>query len=151
LDARGSERVSQDACVFVHRGQVQFRRIGYRLLRVEISDSSLVQMSPVYVRATQLDTQHVVAQTSDNRDARSRYTVTTRDARLRGATNVTQALGLLPFAQLRSARGETFVSLRSARREQVLVTLDGIPLNDPSTGAADASELPLSLVGALTV
>jgi vitamin B12 transporter len=73
------------------------------------------------------------------------------DARERGAATTTGLLGLLPYTQLRSARGETALSLRGARREQVVITLDGLPLNDPATGVADISDLPLAALGSATV
>ena len=52
----------------------------------------------------------------------------------------------MPGVSSRSAHGETTWQLRGARAEQVLVTLDGVPLNDPATGTADAADLPLALL-----
>ena len=152
-DSTGSERVSVEACTFVLRGPVRFRRIGYQPLSVRITDSALVRLSPVYVSAVQLDTQRVVALANigDQPRLRELYSVDTDSARQRGAGTVAQALSLLPFAQLRGTQGETAVSLRAARREQVLVTLDGIPLNDPATGIANVNELPLSLIASTAI
>lgn len=73
------------------------------------------------------------------------------DARRLGATTTQDLLAQLPFTNLRSARGETNLSLRGARREQVVVTLDGLPLNDPATGVADLADLPLAALGSATV
>lgn len=96
-----------------------------------------------------LDTLPVTA-TREGRDAAgvARVTAarTSTDAREAGAGSVTGLLQQLPLLQLRSARGETAITLRGARREQLTVTLDGLPLNDPATGMADVSDLPLVLV-----
>jgi hypothetical protein len=72
-------------------------------------------------------------------------------ARVHGVTTTGALLSLLPFAQPRSARGEVSVSLRGTRREQVAVTLDGLPLTDPATGLADVGDVPLAILGGATV
>lgn len=73
------------------------------------------------------------------------------DARRAGAASTAALVDRLPFTQVRSARGASAVSLRGARREQVVVTLDGLPLNDPSTGVADLSDIPLVALGSASV
>lgn len=101
-----------------------------------------------------LDTVAVAARAGDEGPpALGRSTVVRRagDARVAGAGTMTGLLQQLPLVQLRTARGETALALRGARREQLLVTLDGLPLNDPATGVADAGELPLALVHAATL
>lgn len=75
----------------------------------------------------------------------------TDDARALGASTAGALVALLPYAQPRSARGEVSVSLRGARREQVAVTLDGLPLTDPATGIADLADVPLAVLGGATV
>ena len=72
-------------------------------------------------------------------------------ARERGVSTMNGVIALLPYTTLRSARGESGLSLRGARREQVVITLDGLPLNDPATGLADVSDLPLAAVHSATV
>jgi outer membrane cobalamin receptor len=81
-----------------------------------------------------------------------RTTVTRRgtEAREAGAGSMAGLLQQLPLVQLRAARGETAVALRGARREQLLVTWDGLPLNDPATGMADVDALPLVVVDAVS-
>lgn len=75
----------------------------------------------------------------------------TSDARVMGVASTGALVALLPYAQPRSARGEVSVSLRGARREQVAVTLDGLPLTDPATGIADLADVPLAVLGGATV
>jgi hypothetical protein len=101
-----------------------------------------------------LDTVTVTARPGvEVRPALGRTVVTQHAAAAReaGAGTMAGLLQQLPLVQLRSARGETAMALRGARREQLLVTLDGLPLNDPATGIADVAELPLALVDAATV
>jgi outer membrane cobalamin receptor len=82
---------------------------------------------------------------------RTSATLTTADARIAGASTVNGLLALMPYTNLRTARGETGLSLRGARREQVVITLDGMPLNDPATGMADVSDIPLAGLQSATV
>jgi len=83
--------------------------------------------------------------------ARMSATLHVDDAQSAGGTSSAHLLSMLPFTFIRSARGETGVSLRGARREQVPITLDGMPLSDPSTGIADVADLPLVAIGSATV
>jgi len=82
---------------------------------------------------------------------RTSATLATGDARVAGASSVNALLALMPYTNLRTARGETGLSLRGARREQVVITLDGMPLNDPATGMADVSDIPLAGLQSATV
>jgi len=78
-------------------------------------------------------------------------TLAVNDARALGAATAGALVSLLPYTQPRSARGEVSVSLRGARREQVAITLDGLPLTDPATGVADLADIPLAVLGGATV
>ena len=71
--------------------------------------------------------------------------------REQGVSTTGTAIASMPFVSARSARGETTISLRGGRPEQVLVTIDGMPLNDPATGRADISDIPLAALGGVTV
>ncbi len=129
-------------------------RVGYagRTVRSALTDTLHVALAPLGRAAQVLDTQRVTAGSLGVAySAASRVSQEVSDARVRGAASAASLLTLLPFTQLRSARGETGVSLRGARREQVVMTLDGMPLNDPATGLADVSDLPLAALGTATV
>ena len=107
--------------------------------------------------AQQLVSVHVTAvRTAEGSGAaraagRTSATLQTVDARIAGASSVNALLALMPYTNRRTARGETGLSLRGARREQVAITLDGMPLNDPATGIADVSDLPLAGLQSATV
>lgn len=51
----------------------------------------------------------------------------------------------------RGPGGRQVVSVRGSRPEGVLVLLDGLPLNDPMTGAADLSTIPTSTLESATL
>ena len=139
------------------------QRVGYRTQRVAwpatttrdgstltvaltpsgVSDANTMALAPVTVRGNAPSITPALARMTAERRA--------TDARRLGATTTHDLVAQLPFTMLRSARGETNLSLRGARREQVVVTLDGLPLNDPATGVADLSDLPLAALGAATV
>lgn len=130
---------------------VRLRRVGYRARLVPAPrladgaacvalESSVQRLAPVSVRdsATMARTARLVA------------TRTAESLRAAGASSVAEAVALLPFVSVRASRGGVALSMRGARSEQVAVTLDGVPLNDPSTGRADLSGLPLAFLGAAT-
>ncbi len=51
----------------------------------------------------------------------------------------------------RGPGGTARVSIRGSAADQVLVLLDGAPLNDPLTGAVDLASLPVSQIESITV
>jgi outer membrane cobalamin receptor len=109
--------------------------------------------APCAASARCLDTVAVKAPVQPEGPAAVGRTVVTRrstEAREAGAGSLAGMLAQLPLVQLRAARGETAVALRGARREQLLVTWDGLPLNDPATGMADVDALPLVMVDAVS-
>jgi len=65
---------------------------------------------------------------------------------LRGAGSLEAALDRLPGVLVRrdTPGGSAEVSIRGSDADAVLVLLDGVPLNDPLTGVADVSAVPLS-------
>lgn len=159
----GSMRTLDDECAAVARSTTPLfvARVGYRPRMVsagEISGaprgSTVVVALTARVHAdatdsgrldiTQLATQRVVADAPVSpRAGMVSSSLSATQARERGAHTMNGVIALLPFTSLRSARGESGLSLRGARREQVVITLDGLPLNDPATGLADVSDVPL--------
>lgn len=147
-------------CTRLKAANVRIRRVGYRARVIELAAMSdgqptVVELLPLTLRdeaaPTTLATQRVVASNANAPAARMSASTDVDRARDMGVGSTLGLLGTLPFASVRSARGETGVSLRGARREQVAITLDGMPLNDPATGIADVSDLPLAALGSATV
>ncbi len=69
------------------------------------------------------------------------------------ATTVGEALAALPGVVLRRDHpgGAETVSVRGSATDAVLVLVDGVPLNDPLTGVADLSRVPLASVREIVV
>lgn len=170
-DARGGQRVAAGDCLRVPRGasNIVIARVGYRPHVLEVSANGSGDTASIDVvmiprvgagtsaggverQATTLATQHVTATMRTQPVAGSvQAGIAVSDARERGVSTLNGAIALLPYVALRSARGETGLSLRGARREQVVITLDGLPLNDPATGVADVNDVPLAAVQSVTV
>lgn len=125
---------------------LRVRRIGYREARVVIDGDSLV-VALAAVAATLGAVR--VADRADLGHVSAARSVT--DIRERGIASLPEALAAMPFVSSRGAHGESTLSLRGARPEQVLVLIDGMPLNDPATGRADVSDLPLAALDGLSV
>lgn len=164
-DGRGRARVFGSDCGTVAQPDtVQVARVGYTPQTVPViaaDDSSGTPRALVVLLAPRASDVAAVGAASGARLAAVRVnadavpsapagmlqTVVSSDAaRERGLPSVNGLLALMPFTAVRSSRGESGVSLRGARREQVIITLDGLPLNDPSTGVADVADLPLVAV-----
>ena len=76
---------------------------------------------------------------------------TVRAAREAAQSTLAALVATLPGVSARSSRGEATWQLRGARAEQVQVTLDGVPLNSPATGSADATDMPLAALAGVQV
>jgi outer membrane cobalamin receptor len=72
-----------------------------------------------------------------------------RSGELTAAGLLTSQAGLV--VQRRGLTGPQTLSIRGSAADEVLVLLDGAPLNDPLTGAADLSSVPTSQVENITV
>ena len=162
----GSLRTLEDACLGLARRMdtVTVSRVGYRARMVALPGDDttaqplvVVSLTPRAVAAGRdgdvatLTLQRVVADVPAARPGVVAATIGSAEARSRGVTTMNGVIGLLPFTTLRTARGETGLSLRGARREQVVITLDGLPLNDPATGLADVADVPLVALQSATV
>jgi len=75
------------------------------------------------------------------------YALDRVEARLRGET-VGEWLSGLPGVTItgRGAGGSERITIRGSRSQEVRVTLDGMPLTDPLTGATDLSIVPASSI-----
>ena len=154
---RASVRVMSSACIRLPSRAIVVRRVGYRPFAVAPRagpGARTVALVPLVGSTTRLDSVRVVASMPGPDDAmvaRLTGSLTVVAARRAGVTTTAQLIERLPFVQLRSARGATAFSVRGARSEQVLITMDGLSLNDPATGLADVSDVPLSAVSAATI
>jgi outer membrane cobalamin receptor len=125
---------------------VRVARVGYRPYLGPLSDDTVrIALEPVVAQLGE-----VVVTADAERIARLAAERGTADARASGATELADAVAQLPYVSPRSGRAGVALSMRGSRAEQVLVVLDGLPLNDPATGAADLSDVPLAAVGGVT-
>lgn len=163
----GSVRTLADECLGLARGvgTIVVSHVGYRARAIVVPDGDATARSSVVVSltprampagsdsvVTTLARQRVVADAPPTaRPGMVQATIGSAEARTRGVTTMNGMIGLLPFTSLRTTRGESGLSLRGARREQVVITLDGLPLNDPATGIADVSDVPLVALQSATV
>jgi outer membrane cobalamin receptor len=83
--------------------------------------------------------------------ARTSSSIRAERARTLGIGTTAGLVSAMPYAGVRSGRGDALLSLRGARTEQTVVTLDEVPLNDPATGVADVADLPLIAIEAATI
>ncbi len=145
---RGASTRSDDDGRFaieVARGDsIHARRVGYRAtVTLVTADSVTLLLEPSAAPLREI--------VSDGAVAASTMSAMRRVASLResGATTLADALTRLPFVSSRSSRGGVALSMRGSRPEQVLVLLDGVPLNDPATGSADISDIPLAALASV--
>lgn len=69
-----------------------------------------------------------------------------------GASSVSEALDRLPSTvSAFGSRGDRMLSLRGFEQRQILVTIDGAPIQVPYDGALDLGKFPLGLVDHITV
>ncbi|MDQ3809744.1 MAG: TonB-dependent receptor [Chloroflexota bacterium] len=125
---------------------LRIRRVGYRWRAVVVTGDELtVHLSPVTTYLSEVEVRSTAPA--------ARLAVTRDVAAERAATvsNLADLVARMPFVSARSARGALALSIRGSRPEQVLVLLDGMPLNDPATGVADVSDIPLAALGAVMV
>lgn len=115
------------------------------------ADTVIVRLVPVAAALPASITRARGSSGASSVGARNAVTLDVDSARTLGAGSTGALIALLPYTFPRGARHEVSVSLRGARREQVAVTLDGLPLTDPATGLADLADVPLAALGAVTV
>lgn len=79
-------------------------------------------------------------------------TLSEREMERGGATNVEQALALLPAVQAASdARGERTINLQGFTQRQVAVFVDGVPVLVPYDGQLDLAKFPIDMIDRVTV
>ncbi|MDQ6886998.1 MAG: TonB-dependent receptor [Gemmatimonadota bacterium] len=141
-----SRAVTDDAGAFELEASagdtVRVRRIGYRPARDVVRDRALViALEPVAFPMS-------VVRVEDSAQIGHLVATRSHDAlREQGLSSMDEVLSRLPFVSARGSRGQVALSMRGSRPGQLLVLLDGVPLNDPATGAADVADIPLSALG----
>ncbi len=159
VDSAGAVRFLPAPCNRLPLGSYTLRMYGYENAQVVLANASRTVMVDMRVRYAPVTLVKVVTEVGvagfdadrDGALARTLGTVQVAEARSMGIGTVSGLVSALPFVAPRSARGELGLSLRGARREAVGITLDGLALNDPATGIADVSDLPLVMLGSATV
>jgi outer membrane cobalamin receptor len=160
VDSSGTPTTLPNVCNRIATGSWVIRRVGYEPKRVHLRRAGapvIVRLDPSSPAATLIDTANVYATRDlagtgvESGVARTTESIDVGAARRMGLYSVTGLVAALPYGAPRAARGESGLSLRGSRREGTVVMLDGVPLNDPSTGIADISDLPLVLLGGATV
>lgn len=82
----------------------------------------------------------------------ARTEVTGRQLLRRGQRTVAEALETLPAVQGRAnARGERLLVVRGFNQRQLVVLLDGVPLQIPYDGRLDLGKVPVGLLGSIEV
>lgn len=126
---------------------VTIRRVGYRETTVVIGMESIrIALQPVTHALKRVN----VVGSATAEAARVAAVRVVGEERAAAATSLADVVQRIPYVASRGARGEVVISMRAARSEQVLVLLDGLPLNDPATGVADLSDIPLAALGTVT-
>ncbi|MCK6542138.1 TonB-dependent receptor [bacterium] len=106
------------------------------------------------VKIKQYDLQGTVITSSrliNSRNASSALVnvITEENIQRRGATNLSDALSGASGIQIKDfggASGLKLPSLRGSTSEQVIIMIDGIPLNNPATGLIDLGVVPLTMI-----
>lgn len=74
-----------------------------------------------------------------------------KDIEQSGATTLGELLRAVPGVEVQNAVTGARIVLRGGNADQVLVLLEGVPLNDPLLGSADVANLPLRWVESVKV
>ncbi|MBA3888966.1 MAG: TonB-dependent receptor [Gemmatimonadaceae bacterium] len=124
------------------------RRLGYRgASHVLLAEGPVV----IAMQRAAVPLPAVEARAAAGSQGRTVVTGDAAEARILGGSSAGDLAATLPFVGVRMVSGRTALSVRGSRPEQVLVTLDGIPLNDPATGTADLADIPLAALGGVSV
>ncbi len=132
---------------------LRISRMGYAPLEREVEVRSGVStwvnlslgLQPVEVEEIQVEARAAV-------DA-NRNVITRSEIERRGELTAAGLVQGLPgvVVQRRGPGAPQTISIRGSSADEVLVLLDGAPLNDPITGTADLSTIPTSQIERLTV
>lgn len=135
------------------RHTVRFSRLGYATLVREVEVRNGEQARLVLRLGVDPVPLEAVAAEVDRAATPRAITISRAEIERTGARSAADILegraGLV--VDTRGPTGARTVSIRGSAADQVLVLLDGVPLNGPVTGAADLSTLPASQIESVTV
>ncbi len=138
------------AAVEPGRYAIVIRALGYAEQRLEVDVGPRGRDVPIALRIRPVAVSDIVASISE---ARAVPGHATSDIPLDGGTRtLSERLAEEPGVQVRSSAGGGEVgTVRGSRPEGLLVLLDGLPMNDPLTGSADLSRIPVATLGGATL
>jgi outer membrane cobalamin receptor len=101
-----------------------------------------------------LDEIHISAKRDSSLDSAFKISLSSEQIKNGSARTLGELLVQIPGIEIieeGTGGGQKRISIRGSNPNQVLVLLDGIPLNDPITGEADLNLVPLSIVEDVTI
>ncbi|HNR12462.1 MAG TPA: TonB-dependent receptor [Thermodesulfobacteriota bacterium] len=96
----------------------------------------------------------IVTADADTKESPAAITeITAEDIERQNATNVGEALKLIPGVHLRQGRqtDEYYVTMRGFEQDKVLILLDGVPLYIPYEGVLNLSDIPVQNIAKIEV
>ncbi len=112
----------------------------------EITESLRIRLKP---RVLLLRSVQIVATTGAT--GANEVFISREDIERSGASTLGELLRAVPGVEVQPSATGTRIVLRGGKGEQVLVLLDGIPLNDPLLGSADVVNLPLQWIQSVKI
>ena len=133
---------------------VEVASIGYRAARIHVTltdgrvEQATVLLKPQPIVLTQIDV------TAASTEAAGTSVIDHAEIEAAHAPDLPALLTTQPGVTITQQGGPgapASVSIRGSAAHQVLVLLDGVPLNDPTTGDVDLSSLPLEQMERITI
>ncbi|KPK66360.1 MAG: hypothetical protein AMS21_02545 [Gemmatimonas sp. SG8_38_2] len=149
-DGRGEFRIRG---LEAGRHTVRLTRLGFQAqeLAIEIRNGEATRLE-ILLGASPLTVEEVRAEV-ETTDSPGLISISRDEIELRGDLTAGGLLEGRPgvLVQRRGLAGPQTVSIRGSSADEVLVLLDGAPLNDPLSGEADLSTIPASQIESITV
>jgi len=131
---------------------LKISHIGYQEITIPVSvTTGLTTAQTILIQPRHYRSQEVLIEAE-----RANGNLIEIGARTIESSSATSVAGLLSeiseiYVATESSSGGSQVRIRGSNANQVLVLLDGIPLNDPVTGTADLSTIPLNLLQKISI
>lgn len=132
--------------------RITISHIGYHSHTMQISTSRDIP-THLTVRLRPRRYQLPLVIVEENRDQPQAIEISRSELQESQAETLDEVLAHHPEISVstQSSTGGTQVRIRGSDANQVLVLLDGVPLNDPMTGSVDLSQIPAGLVESVTI